>query len=145
VRADSKRRLLINQVELLGNVGGTVVGATGTAIGTGIDNTNSIISLCPTGNAASIAADYSLNGFSDWYLPSKEELEQLQAQKAVVRGFANAGYWSSSDFANQGLNYVHITDFSGGTWDPLGNGVVPTEIYKAAVLPVRAIRTFGAR
>ena len=140
VRADSKRRLLINQVELLGNVGGTVVGATGTAIGTGIDNTNSIISLCPTGNAASIAADYSVNGFSDWYLPSKDELELLKAQKTVVGGFADSGYWTSSDWAS---NYVHIIDFSDGSWDPIGGGQHPTTYYKAGILPIRAIRKFG--
>ena len=119
---------------------GTVVGATGTAIGTGIDNTNAIISLCPTGNAASIAADYSVNGFSDWYLPSKDELELLKAQKTVVGGFADSGYWTSSDWAS---NYVHIIDFSDGSWDPIGGGQHPTTYYKAGILPIRAIRKFG--
>ena len=76
---------------------GRVVGGTNMAIGTGKANTTAINLYCSSGTAASIAASYSLNGFSDWYLPSFDELSLLYAQKTIVGGFANSWYWSSTE------------------------------------------------
>jgi len=67
---------------------GTLVGGTGTAVGTGKANTAAINAACGTGTAAQLASSYSLNGFTDWYLPSKDELNLLFQQKSVVGGFA---------------------------------------------------------
>ena len=69
--------------------------------------------LTPSGTAAGIASSYSLNGFSDWYLPSQDELNLMYAQKTIVGGFANTFYWSSTEY-NSSLawirNYVTGTD-----------------------------------
>ena len=49
-----------------------VTGATGTAIGTGLTNTNAIIAAQGSGSyAASIARDYNGGGYTDWFLPSQ--------------------------------------------------------------------------
>ncbi len=39
----------------------------------------------------------SLSGYTDWYLPSKYELNLLFEQRSVVGGFSNDVYFSSSD------------------------------------------------
>jgi hypothetical protein len=38
-----------------------------------------------------------LGGYSDWYLPSKNELNQLYNNKVAIGGFANSNYWSSTE------------------------------------------------
>jgi hypothetical protein len=94
----------------------TKVSGTSTAIGTGKANTAAINALCGTGTAAFIAASYSLNGFTDWYLPSIDELNLLYAKKAVVGGFANLGYWSSTDHEFDG--YAWVRGFGDGFMGP---------------------------
>ena len=77
----------------------TYLGATGVAIGTGAQNTTAIIAGCATsGIAARVAHDYSLNGFDDWFLPSKDELYQLYLRMDDVGVSPSAIYWSSSEF-----------------------------------------------
>ncbi len=43
-----------------------------------------------------ICNSLSLRGFSDWSLPSKEDLEKLFLCKETLGGFKNGDYWSSS-------------------------------------------------
>jgi hypothetical protein len=75
-------------------------GATGTAIGTGSVNTTKIIAVQGTKYtyAARLCRDYRGGGYSDWFLPSKDEIYQLYLQKSVVGGFIRGGYYSSSEF-----------------------------------------------
>jgi hypothetical protein len=78
--------------------GETIFGADGDAVGTGAKNTADILADCnEAGIAARIAADYTLNGFDDWYLPSHDELNLLYQQKDAVGGFADDYYWSSTE------------------------------------------------
>jgi len=51
-------------------------------------------------NAARICYDLVLGGYSDWFLPSKDELNQLWINRVAVGGFANAYYWSSTENNN---------------------------------------------
>ena len=75
-----------------------VTGATGTAIGTGLANTNAIIAAQGSGiYAASKARDYNGGGYTDWFLPSKDELNQLYENKTAIGGFADDYYWSSTE------------------------------------------------
>jgi hypothetical protein len=85
---------------ILWSFGGNFTGATGTAIGTGLSNTNAIIavqSASSTTYAAGLARAYTGGGYTDWYLPSKNELNKLFLNKVAIGGFYNTGYWSSSE------------------------------------------------
>jgi hypothetical protein len=81
---------------------GISTGATGTAIGTGLSNTNTIITsqgATATSYAAGLARAYTGGGYTDWYLPSKDELAQLYNNRVAIGGFSgsNVNYWSSSE------------------------------------------------
>jgi hypothetical protein len=102
----------------------TTTGATGTALGTGMANTNAIIaSQGPGTYAASLCRNLTLGGYSDWYLPSKDELNKLYLNKAVVGGFVDIYYyWSSTEYSsstawvqgfdNYGYQTNHLKDYS---------------------------------
>ena len=102
------------------------------AIGTGSANTAAIIVVCGRSSAAAIAAAYTLNGYSDWYLPSIVELYELYYNKDVVGGFSDYYYWSSTESPyNKGWAFSpHFGDGSG--WISTGD----------EILRVRAVRAF---
>ena len=80
-----------------------VGGATGTAIGTGLANTNAIIAQNGAGSyAAAIAAACTDGGYHDWYLPSQDELNEVYVNLAEARigNFGDVDYWSSSQVAD---------------------------------------------
>lgn len=70
--------------------------ATGTAIGEGWMNSVYIARHCPFG-AATSARMYRGGGKVDWYLPSKDELQQLYLQRNVVTGLGETNRWSSTE------------------------------------------------
>lgn len=116
-------------------------GATATAIGNGQANTNAIISTQGPGTyAATLCDNLSLNGFSDWYLPSKDELNQMYVNRTIINtvALANGGtafsvfYWTSSQ-ATTNTNIVWIQFFQGGS-QSINNKLNSTN--------VRAVRTF---
>jgi uncharacterized protein (TIGR02145 family) len=110
---------------------GTFIGGTSTASGAGQANTTAIVNGCSEpGMAAGICNDLVLNGYSDWFLPSRDELNQMYLQKSVIGGFANGDYWSSSEYdatSAFGQNFG-----SGGQY----------MYYKYDVIYVRAVRSF---
>lgn len=66
-------------------------------IGSGLANTNAIVSGCSTpGIAARICDTLTLNGHTDWFLPSKDEINQMYIQKDVIGGFGENSFWCSS-------------------------------------------------
>ncbi len=79
------------------------VGTKGTAIGAGAGNTKKILAKYPVANypnsAAAVAHSYRGGGFTDWFLPSMDELKQLYVSKGVVGGYADFIYWSSSEMS----------------------------------------------
>jgi hypothetical protein len=88
-------------------------GADGTAMGTGAQNTIDIMNGCSTaGIAARLCGDLVLGGYSDWYLPSKDELNQLYLNRVAIGGFAVNYYWSSTEGDNR---YAWIECFGSGT------------------------------
>ncbi len=73
-------------------------GADRTALGSGNQNTLDILAGCATlGIAARLCSNLIIGTYTDWYLPSKEELNKLYLNKAAIGGFTQNPYWSSSE------------------------------------------------
>jgi hypothetical protein len=106
---------------------------TETAIGTGQANTTAIVIGCTTsGIAAQICDALDLNGYTDWFLPSKDEINQMYIHKDVIGGFGDNYYWCSSE--NHGETptaYYDHFDHGGQGW---------TNKYNS--YHVRAVRAF---
>ena len=76
-----------------------IPGADGFNIGTGNQNTIDIMAGCATpGIAARLCGDLVSGGYSDWYLPSIDELFKLAQNQVAIGGFTSGYYWSSSEF-----------------------------------------------
>ena len=74
------------------------IGGTSAAVGAGQANTLAIINACDSVNiAARVCNDLVLNGYSDWFLPSKGELDLLYNNKTLFRGIKTDYYWSSTE------------------------------------------------
>jgi len=71
----------------------TISGAMGTIIGTGKQNTTDMVSACSSG-AAVAARGYSANGYSDWFLPSKNE---LAAFRTTLTPIMTAKGWTGAE------------------------------------------------
>ena len=109
----------------------TFIGGTHYGIGTGQANTTAIVNGCATaGIAARICNDLVLNGYSDWFLPSQDELFEMYLHKNSIGGFANDIYWSSSEYD---ANYAWYQYFSNGS---------QYYNYKNNTVYVRAVRAF---
>ena len=61
--------------------------------------------------AAKIAACTFIDGYCDWFLPNKEQLNQLYIHRSSVGGILNTYYWSSSESDS---NKAWGQDFSNG-------------------------------
>ena len=113
--------------------------ATGTSLGTGGQNTNLIIMTAQQTNlpfpAATLARQYKGGGFTDWSLPSKDELYKQFQYKDKIGNFSNNWYWSSTE---KNIHYVEALNFATGNFDGLGGYKGPS----ATPYKVRAIRYF---
>lgn len=106
-------------------------GASATALGTGYANTNAIVSIQGAGNyAAKLCFDLVLNNYSDWYLPSKDELNKLYINKTAIGGFATNYYWCSSE----------ISTFA--AWEQTFTNGSLLSVHKGMTSYVRAVRSF---
>jgi hypothetical protein len=115
---------------------GKTVGATETAVGSGRRNTQLIMAALQqageTGRAAQVSAAFSAGGFTDWFLPSRDELNLIY-QNLKTKGLGNFGnlwYWSSSEGSS---SVARVQHFSDGRQNPG---------YKFDTYSVRAVRAF---
>ncbi|GAA3655240.1 DUF1566 domain-containing protein [Flavivirga jejuensis] len=108
-------------------------------VGSGKANTSKIIvSQGVKPYAAQLCYDLSLNGFTDWYLPSKEELSLMftnigrgaKSPNKEVGNFASDFYWSSTELD---LNFAWAQYFLEGN--------IFTDL-KNHECRVRAVRSF---
>ena len=108
---------------------------TDTAIGTGLANSNFIISQPGhTESAAKLCRDYNGGGKDDWFLPSLSELNLMYANlyniDTPIGGFVISTYWSSSE------------GFAGRAWSQSFSDGGSDSNYKFNLLRVRAVRAF---
>jgi len=117
-----------------GNGNYVTTGATGTALGTGRANTDAIILAqgpTATSYAAGLARAYTGGGHSDWYLPSKVELNKVYLNQAAIGGSFDAlVYWSSTELSAVSASTQNFS-----------NGKMSTDV-KGDQQGVRAVRSF---
>ena len=109
-----------------------VAGADGTAIGTGYQNTLDIIAQgnsTSTTSAAAYCRSLTINRYDDWFLPSKDELNQIFLNKRVAGLDPTIAFWSSSEFSSASANYHYI--------DGAGTASATTKSASTRVCPVR--------
>jgi hypothetical protein len=125
--------------------------ATSQTIGSGQSNTNVILSTCTERPiAASICDNLVLNGYSDWYLPSRDEIYEMLNNLALqnLGGFANPNlgwyaYWSSTHWVfPQYHSRVFVVFFAPPTIHPSFIGVDNYSDQNSEIHRVRAIRSF---
>lgn len=109
--------------------------ATGTALGTGFSNTYNIIwnqGATSTTYAAGLAEAYNAGTYTDWYLPSKDELNKLYINRFAIGGFMQSNYWTSTELSS---NYIAAwaQNFQSGNQGTLD------KVYGCRI---RAVRTF---
>ncbi len=107
--------------------------ATGTAVGTGQANTAAIIAAQGAGTyAAKLCDDLVLNGYSDWFLPAKDELGLMYTNLKLsgLGGFSDS-YYSSTEISAD-ATAAYLMNFNTGTW--FGS--------KTGNYGVRAVRAF---
>lgn len=94
---------------------GTSIGTTNQFMCQGNINTMRILSGCSEAAiAARLCDDLKENGYSDWYLPSSEELIALYSNKSKIGGYLEGtAYWTSTEFDLYGAwTVVFDTGFS---------------------------------
>ena len=105
--------------------------STGTTIGTGRANTAAIPVAGSSVPAARACKDYlGPNNFIDWFLPSKDELNQLYINRTFVGNMSVGTYWSSSQDGNN------------SAWTHYFNGGGQISSSKTNSYNVRAVRAF---
>jgi hypothetical protein len=97
---------------------GTSTPGTSYAIGTGAANTLAIINACATaGIAARVTSNLTYAGFSDWFMPSLDEMtaiyNNLYNKTPSLGGFTGVDYGSSSEGTN-GFGYQAYWWFGAG-------------------------------
>ena len=83
-------------------------------------------------SAKTACEELILNGYSDWHLPSKEELNSVYVNLKQIGGggFASGTYWSSAE------------DYGGYAWEQNFNNGNQNYNYKSYEYGVRAVRAF---
>ena len=105
---------------------GVEMGAYNKEIGYGLYNTSLISSNCDEENiAAKMCLDYNINGYTDWFLPTKNELELIAMQ------YTDLNIWSSSE--TNGSNFLHAENSSHLT----------SSNHKLALSNIIPVRAFG--
>jgi hypothetical protein len=111
--------------------------ATATSFGTGQSNTAAIVAFCSETNTAARFCDtLNLNGYSDWFLPSRDEISLMGT--LVTQGILNNVYYYSSSEAGSSCAYMLA---NGGIYSDCP-GSFHTGTQKSSAQAVLAVRAF---
>ena len=105
--------------------------AVNSAVGSGAQNTDNIVNGCTQETTAALLCwNLVLNGYSDWYLPSMDELGILYQNRVLLQMY-NSNYWSSTELSiYDGGIYNFVTGNPGSSSRQLFvNGVRPIRYY----------------
>lgn len=107
-----------------------VTDAKGLSIGTGYQNTIDITNTCTSNDiAAAICNNLTLNDYDDWFLPSKDELNEIHQNLDVINAASkdNGGeiiqstnYWTSSSSGGDAA-WVQNMDSGGNQYSNLAD------------------------
>ena len=115
-----------------GSTQSTTVAGTINNYGYGQDNTNLMMGAAGyTGGAAKLCNDYSSGGYSDWFLPSYNELLKLYQSKSTL-GLGGGAYWCSTEYASNVESAINVN---------MNMGELQADA-KSAPKYVRAVRYF---
>jgi hypothetical protein len=124
-----------------------VTNATGIAMGTGSQNTAAIVSAQGNGNyAAALCSNLTYGGYSDWYLPSPDEFNQILLSNPTYQiGLWGYYYWSSAEVDANTAYLIHVTNlgyYSKQVYDK-STTAGPGQIVGTTIpVEVRAVRQF---
>ena len=108
-----------------GNTQTTTNGGTSASIGQGQTNTTAMMGQAGyTGGAAKVCNDYSITvneiTYSDWFLPSKDELNQMYQNRETINTTAAANSGSNFSIITTGVLRSTLTISRGGRVSTLG-------------------------
>ncbi|MBP6460495.1 MAG: DUF1566 domain-containing protein, partial [Crocinitomicaceae bacterium] len=113
---------------------GTTTNATGTVVGSATQNTANIIASNCSGTAAQLCVDYRGGGYSDWALPSIDELNIVFTNRSYLpSSLSQYLYWSSSETSSASAYRKDMRDTGTGSAPSFG---------KTSNSHVRAVRYF---
>ena len=113
---------------------GTTTNAVATIIGAAAQNTSNIISSNCGGTAAQLCVDYRGGGYSNWALPSIDELNIIFTNRAYLpSSLSQYLYWSSSETSSAGAYRKDMRYTNTGSVQSFG---------KTSNSHVRAVRYF---
>ncbi|MDB9721297.1 DUF1566 domain-containing protein, partial [Winogradskyella sp.] len=119
-------------------------GATGTAVETGASNTDAIIAIqgaTETNYAAGIARAYNGGGFTDWFLPSKDELKQMSLNRNTINNSATTN--GGVSFGGGSSSYWSSTETGSSAWALFFGNAHQQPFSKSTTRRVRAVRAVG--
>lgn len=88
-------------------------------------------------SAMSMCENSTVAGYSDWRLPTEDELMVLYSNREIIGGFSENIYWSSSYHRIMEWFYIHVLDFEDGQ---LYQTTKATDL-NAELLNARCVRT----